>query len=191
MAAWGMLALGEPRGRVEGVAYAHMREHTRESPHCLVSLSPDLFWLLIIFEASRGLLCICMLWYEHSLCSCMHVEYLERPRASTRPTRRTDNRVTVLSPCSASRPCRPRPCGLAQKCRKDIVNVRTTVQGSLVLVQFRTRTGYRVRRVNALAARELLVVFLCVFDDCPVWLSRLFPAVHTYVLMKRLREIAD
>ena len=80
---------------------------------------------------------------------------------------------------------------LAQKCRKDIVNVRTTVQGSLVLVQFRTRTGYRVRRVNALAARELLVVFLCVFDDCPVWLSRLFPAVHTYVLMKRLREIAD
>jgi hypothetical protein len=53
MAAWGMLALGEPRGRVEGVAYAHMREHTRESPHCLVSLSPDLFWLLIIFEASR------------------------------------------------------------------------------------------------------------------------------------------
>ena len=53
MAAWGMIALGEPRGRVEGVAYAHMREHTRESPHCLVSLSPDLFWLLIIFEASR------------------------------------------------------------------------------------------------------------------------------------------
>ena len=53
MAAWGMLALGEPRGRVEGVAYAHMREHTRESPHCLVSLSPDLFWLLFIFEARR------------------------------------------------------------------------------------------------------------------------------------------
>ena len=36
-----------------------------------------------------------------------------------------------------------------------------------MLVQFRTRTGYRkgyrVRRVNALADRELLVVFLCVF----------------------------
>jgi hypothetical protein len=63
MAAWGMLALGEPRGRVEGVAYAHMREHTRESPHCLVSLSPDLFWLLIIFEAvneaSRVVFCPC------------------------------------------------------------------------------------------------------------------------------------
>jgi hypothetical protein len=59
MAAWGMLALGEPRGRVEGVAYAHMREHTRESPHCLVSLSPDLFWLLIIFVASRVVFCPC------------------------------------------------------------------------------------------------------------------------------------
>jgi len=102
MAAWGMLALGEPRGRVEGVAYAHMREHTRESPHCLVSLSPDLFWLLIIFEASCGLLCICMLWYEHSLCSCMHVEYLERPRASTRRGQnQTDRSSLPFYPCSA------------------------------------------------------------------------------------------
>ena len=102
----------------------------------------------------------------------MHVEYLERPRASTRRghgggarTRRTDLRYRFIpavrgralrTPCSASiRPCacRPRP-----ECRKYNVNVRTTVQGSLVLhvVQFRTRTGYRVRRVtcNALAARE-------------------------------------
>ena len=95
----------------------------------------------------------------------------ETPCLDARPTFRLpdgrdqggSSRVTVLSPCSASRPCRPRP-----ECRKDIVNVRKTVQGSLVLVQFRTRTGYRkgyrVRRVsNALADRELLVVFLCVF----------------------------
>lgn len=124
MAAWGMLALGEPRGRVEGVAYAHMREHTRESPHSLVSLSPDLFWLLIIFEASRGLLCICMLWYEHSLCSFMHVEYLERPRASTRGQRfvyqtdaiKVDHRVLPFYP--PARP--PVHVGLAQNAEKTL-----------------------------------------------------------------------
>ena len=63
MAAWGMLALGEPRGRVEGAAYAHMREHTRESPHSLMSLSPDLCMLLIDDHFDRRRVCVPTLLY--------------------------------------------------------------------------------------------------------------------------------